>query len=1179
MTIATNASATAPEPQAAGQTHRPRAAATLLPRRPYPGLRPFEKAEWPIFRGRDRLIQDILTILAENHFVSVIGPSGSGKSSLVRAGVLATLERRHSRMGVRWVTGTMRPGVSPLWFMADGILRALRPDIVGADGELPVAEVARLRVLIDASEDGLATVAREVGLGEDTNFLLLVDQFEEIFRYRSDEEDHERTRLIEVLLAVAKNKPSGIYIITTMRSEYLGDCSRFKGLAETLNETHYLLPGMTEDELCQAIIEPAELKNGHIEDVLVERLVEDIRGQEDQLPILQHTLLWMWIQEEERLARDGLDGGVTIRLGLPAYEALEAGGPGEKAENVKNALSCHGDRILAGMPPEERRVAEIMFRRLVEVEEHSNRLRRPARCGTVARLAQVPLEVVQRVVDAFRADDASFIYASKRRLTDDTSIDIMHESLIRQWDALDCWVRREKASYEVFNDLCRAALRMRDRAGTLLAGLALSRAQHWLDEEQPTRLWARRYGGDFDAAMRFLTDSEDAEAAARRQEEERLRLQTELEQRALRARLEEQTKLAHERRRFTQLATAAAVVCSTLAAVATGGFIYAQNQAVRADKAANEATALVARVSEATATSLLYRLKSVRDPIETDIITALWDLTAQDEKIRVEVVRQVMTKHELRQQFGLKPQPIFRAVGLKWPNAAREIVKKRIAHIASDQFELRTANPSDLVTYVRALASLHQWLDPTVVADAKRKLARGINDLARQEELDDKQLRTIVEAVAVFGKRLHDPAAIAPAQDRLRREIGVSAALTDPSNRRARAIGRAIEIMSPILTREERLQAVHYLVPLLGQNINSWPAQAIPRAMTELLPKLDPSQVSEAVRAVPAAIAIAAVAKSDQGSAYLLGLIRVVETLARTGNPVATEAFSQALVAQFALPNKPVQRAALALAALPLLENRNANSAPAFLSAVAAVTLLPDETPGSLSPARKVALADAEGALRQALAARDDAQKEGQSGAALRLLRTDLSTTPHPSTQSNLYRRAAQARLLEMLSQSLTEKEGTTAAADLRALLALAKDYLTRDAIARAFAALSPKLPPSERKDALTAAKQALATTGSSEEATAWAHAITVLLPAEPRAATAEIVEALKYPTATEAPSVILLEALSNVWPEDYKTIAGKTLPDQSVLDWLQAHLPADYRLTDPPPRPQLEPTDAGFGR
>ncbi len=588
-----NAGTTAPEPQAAGHTHRRRAAATLLPRRPYPGLRPFEKAEWPIFRGRDRLIQDILTILAENHFVSILGPSGSGKSSLVRAGVLATLERRHSRMGVRWRTGTMRPGASPLWSMADGILRALRPEIVAADGELPAAEVAKLRVLIDASEDGLGAAAREAGLEEDENFLLLVDQFEEIFRYRTDHEDPERTRLIEVLLAVANDKPSGIHIITTMRSEYLGDCSRFKGLAETLNETHYLLPGMSEDELRQAIVEPAEIKNGRIEDALVERLVEDIRGQEDQLPILQHTLLWMWIQEEERQQQDRAANDPAIRLGLADYEQLEAGRRGGKAENVKNALSRHGNRILEGMPPEERKVAEIMFRRMVEVEEHSNRLRRPTQCGTVARLAQVPLAVVQRVVDAFRAEDASFIFASRRRVADDTSIDIMHESLIRQWDTLDRWVRREKASYEVYSDLCRAAQRMHDGAGTLLAGLGLSRAQHWLYEEQPTRLWARRYGGDFDAAIRFLTDSEEAEEqrlravkkaeeAARRQEEERLRLQNELERQALRARLEEQTKLAKERRRFTRLATIAAGVGFVLAAGAAIGFGYWYVEAERA---------------------------------------------------------------------------------------------------------------------------------------------------------------------------------------------------------------------------------------------------------------------------------------------------------------------------------------------------------------------------------------------------------------------------------------------------------------------------------------------------------------------------------------------------------------------------------------------------------------------
>jgi energy-coupling factor transporter ATP-binding protein EcfA2 len=600
-------------------------AARLLPRRPYPGLRPFEKAEWPIFRGRDRLIQDILTILAENHFVSIIGPSGSGKPSLVKAGVLATLERRHGRMGVQWRTAEVRPGASPLWSMADGILRSLRPEKV-KDGEVPEAEVARIRALIDISEDGLAVILREFELEESENFLLLVDQFEDIFRYRSDEDDAERARLIQLLLAVANDRPSGLHVVTTMRSEYLGDCAHFVGLAETLNATHYLVPRMTEEELRQAIAEPAELKKGCIQDELVDRLINDIKSQEDQLPILQHTLLWIWIQEEERREREGLGDEALIHLRLAEYEQLEPGRSDRNSERVRNALSRHGDTILKRLSPEGQRVAEVMFRRMVEVEEHSNRLRRPTRAGTVAGLAEVSLDVVQRVVDAFRADDASFIRVNQRRVSENTSIDIMHESLIRQWDTLDRWVRREKASYEVYDNLCRAAQRMHEGRGALLTGLELSHAQHWFYEEQPTRLWARRYGGDFDAARSFFMDSNDAEeqrqrerketeeAGRRREEEEReRRRREELEAARLRAaQAEAQNEAAAERaaaaaaraeaaetRRIAQrsafkTAIVAIVACSAIAAVSVAGLAYylGQRQAKQQAEAAARALAL-----------------------------------------------------------------------------------------------------------------------------------------------------------------------------------------------------------------------------------------------------------------------------------------------------------------------------------------------------------------------------------------------------------------------------------------------------------------------------------------------------------------------------------------------------------------------------------------------------------
>ena len=194
VTSAANQMTVRPSAPAGAETHvtLAGAGAELLPGYPYPGLRPFTQDEWPIFKGRDRLIRDILVLLAKSSFVSVLGLSGSGKSSLVRAGVLATLERRHGRVGVRWFTMTIWPGGSPLWSLAEGLLRSFRPELVGDDDKVPPAEVARLRTLVDASDRGVAVVMEEFDLTDTDNFLLVVDQFEELFRYELHDDDRER---------------------------------------------------------------------------------------------------------------------------------------------------------------------------------------------------------------------------------------------------------------------------------------------------------------------------------------------------------------------------------------------------------------------------------------------------------------------------------------------------------------------------------------------------------------------------------------------------------------------------------------------------------------------------------------------------------------------------------------------------------------------------------------------------------------------------------------------------------------------------------------------------------------------------------------------------------------------------------------------------------------------------
>jgi hypothetical protein len=1150
-----------------------RAASELLPRRPYPGLRPFEKAEWPIFRGRDRLIQNILTILAESHFASVIGPSGSGKSSLVRAGVLAALERRHSRMGVRWRTATMRPGASPLWSMADGILRTLRPELIAPDGELPAEDVARLRVLIQSGEDGLAAVTRELGLEENENLLLLVDQFEEIFRFQTEAAGREGGRLAELLVAVARQRPPGFYIITTMRSEYLGDCARFTGLAETLNETHYLLPRMTDAELRQAIVEPAELKNGRIEDALIERLIDDVRAQEDQLPILQHTLLWMWIQEEERREREGLEGDAGIQLGLAEYEQLQAGRNAGQGE-VKSALTRHGDKILDELSAEERRIAEVMFRRLVEVAEHSNRLRRPTRCGTVQKLADVPLDLVQRVVDAFRAEDASFIYASRQHVTADTSIDITHESLIRHWDTLDRWVRREKASYEVYDDLCRAAQRMRDAQGTLLTGLALSRALHWLYEERPTRLWARRYGGDFDTALRFLNASEEAdeqrrreqqaaEEAARRQEEERVRLQNELEQQALRARLERQGLR-------TRLAVAAAVVGGILTALATGTSWYAHEQKVRADTAAEQALAEARRADaaavETKASSLWSRLQLWRDPLPQEDVRALWDLAGEDEKVRVQFVRQLAADRGLLGRFGRNPTPLARAVGLRWPEEARQVAQQRVDAVATEQFNFETADPFELTAYVRAVLALARRDYP--IPDAtKGKIDTAIRNLSGQVP-DSKTLLALAQIADAVGESATPEVIVAPetlaaARDTLRDAI-VSA---KPNQDRFRdlAVSRAIEVMAPYLGPSERTAALAYQLALLGKQVDTPWAPITPRAILALLPTLEPGEAPDLPKTLLHAVVATAAAKSD--SSYLLALMQIVETVSATPEKAAGASFVQALVDEFA-DSGAVRRAALARAAIPLVEQRGDGAS-------ALVPFIADATFGG------AASGELDDQLTQALLSPDADRRSSASQAVMSVLLNEW-TTKWPATatlnkRSDLYRWSAQARLIATLAPVLTSASATDAMNGVLLILDRPgqRDYLAGEAMARALEALAPRLPESARPIALSPAKAALAGTGSSEEAIAWTRAIIALLPADRDAFTHAVIEVLKYPTASGAPTEVLLAALASRWPGE-DALKGKTLADRAVLSWLEAHLPDGQSLTAPPARPAgLESADA----
>src|SRR5215471_6077430 len=255
---------------------------------PYPGLRPFTGGEADIFFGREAQTDELVDRLGHSRFLSVVGPSGCGKSSLVRAGLLDALESGFmASAGAGWHVAEMRPGGQPMRQLADALLTmAGRPRYEHDSAFLQAALERGPRSLIEYLQD--------LPLPRDENLLILVDQFEEIFRFASGAGQEEADAFVALLLATSQQREQPVYVVITMRSDFIGDCTRFPGLPEAVNEAQFLTPRMTREQSRQAIEGPAEVFGGVVEPALANRLLNDMGTDPDQLPLMQHVLMRMW---------------------------------------------------------------------------------------------------------------------------------------------------------------------------------------------------------------------------------------------------------------------------------------------------------------------------------------------------------------------------------------------------------------------------------------------------------------------------------------------------------------------------------------------------------------------------------------------------------------------------------------------------------------------------------------------------------------------------------------------------------------------------------------------------------------------------------------------------------------------------------------------------------------------
>ena len=536
-------------------------------RNPFPGLRPFEFGDNHLFFGRDEQTTELTTRLRKNRFVAVVGTSGSGKSSLVRAGLLPELlSGTMAAAGSSWETAIMRPGGDPLTNLANAIVEAELYDPEEEDIN------SQVRATLTRSGLGLVEAMRQSDLPEGSNFLLVVDQFEEIFRFRrsDDATDEQAAFFVNLLLEASAQADLPLYIIITMRSDFLGECSQFPRLADTVNEGEFLIPRLNRDQRKEAIIGPVKVAGGGITDRLLLRLLNDIGDDPDQLPILQHALMRTWDLYEAQ----GADG----ELDLEHYNST--GG-------MTEALSRHADEVYNEQPDEEhRRIAEKLFKSLTEKVDANRGIRRPMALSELHEICGGEEDHLREVVDSFRRTGCTFLMpAGELTITLKTIIDISHESLMRAWRNLRNWVDEEAQSAKIYRRLAdTATLYKEDKAG-LYRDPDLQISISWREENRPTKTWADRYYPGFDLAMAFLDESqEEAERESREREEARKR---EVAQAQALAAAEQEKADAMQRLAITQKRRAVfASILSAIAIAATVIAILAWKQAKESEEKA-----------------------------------------------------------------------------------------------------------------------------------------------------------------------------------------------------------------------------------------------------------------------------------------------------------------------------------------------------------------------------------------------------------------------------------------------------------------------------------------------------------------------------------------------------------------------------------------------------------------
>jgi formylglycine-generating enzyme required for sulfatase activity/energy-coupling factor transporter ATP-binding protein EcfA2 len=445
---------------------------------PYKGLQYFDVSDAGLFFGRQALTARLIAHLKEKNFLAVVGASGSGKSSLVRAGLMPALRSgepladgtRPPQDSARWLVHIVTPTAHPLESLAASLTR--EAESVTATATL-IDDLRR-----DARSLHLYALRRLAQSGS-PRLLVVVDQFEEVFTACKD--PGERQVFVDNLIFAGRTNADGpTVVVITLRADFYPHCAQYDGLRAALEECQIYIGAMNRNELRAAIEEPAKLGNWTLEAGLVDLILDDVGDEPGGLPLLSHALLETWKRRQRR------------SLTLAGYTA--AGG-------VHKAIAHTADALYGSLNADEQRIAQGIFLRLTELGEGAQDTRRRARLDELAGRAEQS-EQVERVLK--RLADARLITTSQEEA------EVAHEALIREWPTLRQWLEDNRAELRLHRRLTEAAQEWNSRGrdpAELYRGNRLAQVGNWSKEHA---------AGFSSLEKEFLAASQAAQASERR---------------------------------------------------------------------------------------------------------------------------------------------------------------------------------------------------------------------------------------------------------------------------------------------------------------------------------------------------------------------------------------------------------------------------------------------------------------------------------------------------------------------------------------------------------------------------------------------------------------------------------------------------------------------------------------